>query len=128
MSGSKDEDKNHLICKTYPGGRGPHYDRWERQMLDAFDGKGDEDSSWAETLQGLDQQAGLSGAQSRRRGQRRRESYSYLLRLQEDEGLKSILRAEANRNGREALLILRRECKDPATALNTAAMYGCMQV
>ena len=83
-STDSDDTPRNLICSRFPGGKGPHYDTWEKNLLDAFEGKGDEDASWADTLLGTDPQAGLTPAQARRRTQRRRETYSYLLRLQED--------------------------------------------
>ena len=119
-STDSDDTPRNLICSRFPGGKGPHYDIWEKNLLDAFEGKGDEDASWADTLLGTDPQAGLTPAQARRRQQRRRETYSYLLRLQEDESLKNVLRAEGNKNGFQALKVLRRECKDPSNALTTS--------
>ena len=65
--------------------------------------------------------------QTRRRQQRRRESYSTLLQHVSDESLKAVIRAEAGPNaanaadrlnGRTAWLTLERECQEPMSALH----------
>ena len=106
-----------LICQKFSGKKGPEYTRWRKEMLDAAEGKGDEDASWAQTLLGTDPQAGLTPAQNKRRTVRRRESYAQLVALIEDDQLKALLRAEALRNGRQAMIVLDRECQEPMTPL-----------
>ena len=107
-----------LLCNKYLGGRSPLYNKWEEEMLDAAAGKGDEDASWAQTLLRTDNAVGLTAAQSKRRNQRLRETYSQMVQLQEDESLKALLRAEAQNRGDLALNILRRECRDSRSALS----------
>ena len=63
-STDSDDTSRNLICSRFSGGKGPHYDIWEKNLLDAFEGKGDEDASWADTLLGTDPQAGLTPAQA----------------------------------------------------------------
>ena len=75
-------------------------------MLDAAEGKGDEDASWAMCYLGTDPQAGLTQAQTKRRALRRRETYSALLMVLTDEDLKKMIRAEANRNGRTGPVVI----------------------
>ena len=87
--------------------------------LDAAEGHGDEDASWAETALGTDPgPGGLTPAQTRRRTVRRREVYASLIALTDCEDLKAVLRDEAQRNGREAWRILERECGEPTSALH----------
>ena len=72
MAGKDDKDGPKLLCKPFHGQRGPVFDQWSLEYLDAAEGKGDEDGSYADCHLGTDPQAGLSAAQSRRRIVRRR--------------------------------------------------------
>jgi len=117
MPDDKDGNGPRLLCSRFNGEKGPLYTKWRKEVLDAFEGKGDEDASWAQTILGLDPHAGLTPAQTKRRNQRRRESYSHLMLLIEDEQLKALLRAEAIRNGAQALVVLDRECGEATSAL-----------
>ena len=47
-------DKKLRICKSHDGSKGPRFTKWKRQWLDAAEGRGDEDASWAETALGTD--------------------------------------------------------------------------
>jgi hypothetical protein len=111
----------------FAGQRGYQFTEWAKEFLDAAAGKGDEDASWADCYLGQDPQAGLTAVQTRRRTQRRRESYSALLQHMDDDSLKAVIRAEAGplavnpqdrSNGRVAWLVIRRECEEPASALH----------
>jgi hypothetical protein len=124
---SSTESQPRLIAAKFAGQRGSQFTQWAREFLDAAAGKGDEDASWADCYLGQDPQAGLSGAQTRRRTQRRRESYSALLQHMDDDSLKAVIRAEAGplavnpqdrSNGRVAWLVIQRECDEPASALH----------
>ena len=75
---SSAESQPRLIAAKFAGQRGPQFTQWAKEYLDAAAGKGDEDGSWADCYLGQDPQAGLSAVQTRRRTQRRRESYSAL--------------------------------------------------
>ena len=121
MSSDKDKDGPRLIYEKYDGRRGPEYTEWRKGFLDACEGKGDEDGSWADTLQGLDPQVGLSAAQNRRRAQRRRESFSCIMQHITDSALKDVLRAESNKNGYQALRVLDRECREHASDLSISS-------
>jgi len=68
---------------------------FRQEFLDAAGAKGDEDHSLAETLEGTDQQVGLSAPQTRRRARRRREALSELLMCIGDTDLKNTVRADA---------------------------------
>ena len=65
-----------LVERKYDGQKGEHWVKWIAEFLDAAQGKGDEDASWAQTFLGTDQQVGLSPAQVRRRRVRLRECFS----------------------------------------------------
>ena len=63
---SHDEsDRNgpRLLCRTFNGTKGAQFTRWRADMLDAAEGKGDEDASWAMCYLGTDPQAGLTAKQ-----------------------------------------------------------------
>jgi hypothetical protein len=116
-----------LIAAKFAGQRGSQFTQWAKEYLDAAAGKGDEDASWADCYLGHAPQAGLSAVQTRRRTQRRRESYSALLQHMDDDSLKAVIRAEAGplavnpqdrSNGRVAWLVIQRECDEPASAFH----------
>ena len=124
---SSTESQPRLIAAKFAGQRGPQFTEWSKDYLDAATGKGDEDASWTDCFLGQDPQAGLSAAQTRRRTQRRRESYASLLQHIDDESLKAVIRAEAGplavnvqdrSNGRVAWQVILRECQEPASALH----------
>ena len=128
MSTTSTNDKPRLLYDQYHGQRGPLFEAWRKPFLDAAEGKGDDDASYAECYLGTDPQGGLTAAQVRRRAVRRRESYAMLIQHMTDESLKAVIRAEAGpnapnpidqRNGRTAWLTLVRECSDPASTLQT---------
>ena len=113
MSTTSTNDKPRLLYDQYHGQRGPLFEAWRKPFLDAAEGKGDDDASYAECYLGTDPQGGLTAAQVRRRAVRRRESYAMLIQHMTDESLKAVIRAEAGpnapnpidqRNGRTAWL------------------------
>ena len=76
------------------------------------------------SVRGDDNAGGLSAAQTRRRGQNRREAYACILKHVTDDSLKAVIRAEAGpgvanaadrRSGRVAWNVLVRECSEPAS-------------
>ena len=111
------DDAPRLLCRKFSGEKGPAFTKWRKEFLDAAEAKGDQDASWAMCYLGLDPQAGLNATQTGRRSMRRRETYGALIVHQEDESLKDTLRAEGNRNGRDAWLVLERECAEPILSL-----------
>ena len=123
---AEDRERNRdgplLLCRKAPREDGAAFTAWTEEYLDAAEGKGDEDASWAECYLGTDPQVGLTPQQTRRRARRRKESYAGLMaHLPEgDETLKSTVRSEANRNGRQAWIVLCREKgeRDSALAVN----------
>ena len=126
MSTNKD-DKSFLIAPLFDGQRGPMFLAWSKKFLDAAEGKGNEDFSYADVFRGDDNAGGLSAAQTRRRGQNRREAYACILKHVTDDSLKAVIRAEAGpgvanaadrRSGRVAWNVLVRECSEPASALH----------
>ena len=70
---SKDDKTPKLIHEQFHGQRGPLFDQWALGYLDAAEGKGDDDASWAQDMQGLTVTAGLGAAQIKRRKVRLRE-------------------------------------------------------
>ena len=91
-------DRKLQICPGHDGTKGQKFTRWTRMWLDAAEGRGDEDASWAETALGTDPgPGGLTPAQTRRRTVRRREVYASLIALTNCEDLKAVLRNEAQR-------------------------------
>ena len=117
----EDDNRPRLLTRLYDGQQGERFELWKKEWLDAAEGKGDEDASWAQTALGTDPQVGLTPAQVRRRVTRRREVYSSLLTHMTDVTLKSVIRAEANRNGRSAMQILERELGVPTSGLEVVA-------
>ena len=127
MSSNKDDDNRGLIAPAFDGQRGPAFTAWSKTFLDAAEGRGNEDFSWADVFRGDDAVGGLSAAQNRRRTQNRREAYASLLKHVTDESLKAVIRAEAGptvavvanrRSGRIAWQAVVRECADPASSLH----------
>ena len=70
--------------------RGQAFEDWAEEFLDAADGKGDEDASWAQTFLGTDARAGLTAAQMKKRIQRNREALASLIKHQADPDLSLI--------------------------------------
>ena len=60
MSSNEDPNLPRLLCRKHDGSKGALFTEWKQLWLDAAEGKGDEDASWAETAQGNDPQAGLT--------------------------------------------------------------------
>ena len=108
-----DDDGPRLLTRPFDGKRGPEATEWLEEFLDAADGKGDEDASWADTFQGLDRRAGLSAAQVKRRDQRDRQGYSAMIQSMTDKDLKAQMRDEAGKTAAGAYRIFMRECGEP---------------
>ena len=100
VSNDDRDSRPRLIYKPYSGKKGPEFEPWVVGFLDAAEGKGDDDASWADCFKGTDPQAGLTQAQTRRRTQRRREAYACLMDHIEDESLKDTIHP---RNGRDGM-------------------------
>ena len=49
---SKDDKTPKLIHEQFHGQRGPLFDQWALGYLDAAEGKGADDASWAQDMQG----------------------------------------------------------------------------
>jgi len=122
-----------LLAPLFHGQKGPIFTAWSKGFLDAAEGEGDEDASWAETYLGTDPRIGLSAKSVRLRQVRRREAYSKLLLQIDDEQLKAVIRAEAGpnapavtdrRNGQTAWLTLVRECSDTASTLHVNTLIA----
>ena len=62
MVGSKDSETRYKLCRDMPMEKGPIFEEWLKEFLDAAGGEGDDDASWAQTLEGTDRRAGLSAA------------------------------------------------------------------
>ena len=60
MVGSKDSETRYKLCRDMPMEKGPIFEEWLKEFLDAAGGEGDDDASWAQTLEGTDRRAGLS--------------------------------------------------------------------
>ena len=58
MSSNKDDDRG-LIAPSFDGQRGPAFTAWSKTFLDAAEGKGNEDFSWADVFRGDDAVGGL---------------------------------------------------------------------
>ena len=76
MPSNQDDDNKNLLCRTYSGERGAAFETWKKLYIDAAEGKGDDEASWAMCCEGTDPQIGLTPAQVRKRDKRRRESRS----------------------------------------------------
>ena len=79
---------------------------------------GDEDATYTMQYTGMAPAAGLTPAKTRWCAERNRKSYGLLLRHIDDEGLKATLRAEALRDGRQAWIVMLRECSEDTSTLN----------
>ena len=69
-------------------------------------------------------QGGLGAAAARARAKRRREAFSELMNSLDDDScrdLKTMIRANANGNGRGAFIILERECGETTSTLDDGA-------
>ena len=92
----------------HDGSKGQKYTRWKERFLDDAQGRGDTDWSMAECLQGTDgPQGGIGAAAARARAKRRREAFSELMNSLDDDScrdLKTMIRANANGNGRGAFI------------------------
>ena len=95
MVGSKDSETRYKLCRDMPMEKGPIFEEWLKEFLDAAGGEGDDDASWAQTLEATDRRAGLSAAEMRRRVVRNRKATAKLLELIPDKDLKAEIRAQA---------------------------------
>ena len=88
----------------HDGSKGRKYTLWKDGFLDAAQGRGDDDYSWAQVFLGTDgPQAGLGAAPARKQNKRRREAYSALMEALDKDScrdLKTDLRTNANANGK----------------------------
>ena len=71
---STDTGIKRKLCRELPREKGESFEVWNKELLDAAHGEGDEDASWAETYLGQDPRGGLTPAQTRRRAQRNRQA------------------------------------------------------
>ena len=123
MADSDNEHRGRRIMGGYKhdGSKGPKYTKWKERFLDDAEGQGDADWSMAACLQGTDgPQGGLGAAAAKARGKRRRMAFSELMNSLDDDScrdLKTMIRANANGNGRAAFIILERECGETTSAL-----------
>ena len=62
VSNDERDNRPRLIYKPYAGKKGPEFEPWVVGFLDAAEGKGDDDASWADCYKGTDPQAGLTQA------------------------------------------------------------------
>ena len=90
-----DTNDKRLMCPKFNCQKGEAFDRWAKLFLDAADGKGDEEASWADTFLGNDTTVGLSAVQMKKRVTRNREAVASLLYHLDDESMKAVIRAEA---------------------------------
>ena len=121
-----DDDEDKQMRKNT--GRREEWDQWSVDYLDRVDGKGSDEASWAQRFLGTDVTIGLSAAQQRKRIQDNREAVSDLIRHQEPEDLKQVIRdAAKNRaaplrsNARLAWQALQASCQIPMTVLQLQA-------
>ena len=56
MTSSTDSSK-YKLCRDLPGQKGPIFEEWYKDFMDASGGEGDEDASWAQTFTGTDRRA-----------------------------------------------------------------------
>ena len=94
MTSSTDSSK-YKLCRDLPGQKGPIFEEWYKDFMDASGGEGDEDASWAQTFTGTDRRAGLSAAEQRRRVVRNRKAVAKLLEVIPDKDLKAEIRSSA---------------------------------
>ena len=94
MTSSTDSSK-YKLCRDLPGQKGPIFEEWYKDFMDASGGEGDEDASWAQTYAGTDRRAGLTAAEQRRRVVRNRKAVAKLLEVIPDKDLKAEIRSSA---------------------------------
>ena len=83
------------LCRDLPREKGEAFESWNKELLDAGHGEGDEDASWSDTFLGQDPRVGLTPAQQRRRAERNRKATSALLAVVPDTDLKAVIRSAA---------------------------------
>ena len=83
------------LCRDLPREKGEAFEVWNKELLDAGHGEGDEDASWSDTFLGQDPRVGLTPAQTRRRAERNRKAASALLGVIPDTDLKAVIRSAA---------------------------------
>ena len=121
-----DDDDDKYMRKN--SGRREEWDQWSLDYLDRVDGKGSDEASWASRFLGTDVTIGLSAAQMKKRVQDNREAVADLIKHQESEDLKQVIRdAAKNRpapvrsNARLAWQALETSCQIPMTVLQIQA-------
>lgn len=95
MASGDEKNARYKLCRDLPAEKGAIFEEWLLEMLDAAEGEGDEDASWAQTFQATDRRVGLSAAEQRRRINRNRRAVSKLLDVIPDKDLKSEIRSNA---------------------------------
>ena len=95
--GEKDDKEHGLLIEKWTRGRDPSFIDWMERYLDAADGRGDEDASWAQRYLGTDQAGGLTPAQQRRRVVAHREALAKLILHFEDRDLVAAIRRALGR-------------------------------
>ena len=95
MSSTTDKDVRYKLCRDLPSQKGPIFEEWLKELMDASGGEGDEDASWAQTFAGTDRRVGLSAAEQRRRVVRNRKAVAKLLEVIPDKDLKAEIRSSA---------------------------------
>ena len=123
MVKNKDDDDDDKYMRKNSGRR-EEWDQWSLDYLDRVDGKGSDEASWAQRFLGTDVTIGLSAAQQRKRVQDNREAVSDLIRHQEPEDLKQVIRDAGKNlpgplrsNARLAWQALQAQCQVPVTVL-----------
>ena len=58
MASGDEKNTRFKICRDLPAEKGPIFEEWLKELLDAAEGEGDEDASWAQTYQGTDRRIG----------------------------------------------------------------------
>ena len=84
-----------VLCRPMPDQKGQVFEEWNKELLDAAGGEGDEDASWADRFLGLDPRVGLTAAQQRRRQEGNRKAVSNLLAVIPNKALKAVIRVDA---------------------------------
>ena len=127
MVKNKDDDDDDKYMRKNSGRR-EEWDQWSLDYLDRVDGKGSDEASWAQRFLGTDVTIGLSAAQQRKRVQDNREAVSDLIRHQEPEDLKQVIRDAGKNlpgplrsNARLAWQALQAQCQVPVTVLQLQA-------
>jgi hypothetical protein len=95
MSSTAGSDTRYKLCRDLPAQKGPIFEEWYKEFMDASGGEGDEDASWAQTFAGTDRRAGLTAAEQRRRVVRNRKAVAKLLEVIPDKDLKAEVRSSA---------------------------------